>query len=57
MDTRVELMRARLASLDQLPAIAASMKNIESDVSELKQQVIPREALEARFKAIESKLP
>lgn len=56
MDTSLEMMQARLASLDQLPAIATSVRAIETTVTELKQQVIPREALEARFKAIEDRL-
>jgi hypothetical protein len=33
------------------------VETIKSIVTELKQQVIPREALEARIKAIEDRLP
>lgn len=48
-------MATLTAQLQPLPGIAASLQNIANDVAELKQQQIPREVIEAKFKALENK--
>jgi hypothetical protein len=57
MDTQLGAVLTQLGKLDRIERIDANTESTKNDVAELKQQVIPREALEARFKAIEDRLP
>ena len=56
MDTQLGAVLTQLGKLDRIEKIDANTESTKNDVAELKQQVIPREALEARFKAIEDRL-
>jgi hypothetical protein len=56
-DTQLGAVMTVIGKWDRIEKIDANTEATKDDVAELKREVIPREALEARFKAIEDRLP
>lgn len=57
MDTQLGAVLSQLGKLDRIEKIDSRTEVTQAMVERIDKQVIPREALEARFKAIEDRLP